>query len=208
MTREYGNVQSLIWRDPEFRRLNTADQWAYLMLTTQPDISSCGVLTVAASRWARYSQDMTEKAVAASLRRLEAHSQRYVVIDVDTDELLVRSFVRHDKGYTNIKRLPAITAAAEAIESPILRGSLNLEMANLGVDIHLGNSLSPDELDAVFRSRPSLSGMPEVLVTVQDPVTDTVLTSSGSESSSSNESNARALRAVNGGFASTEAGDE
>ena len=209
MTREYGNVQSAIWRDREFRLLTAFAQHTYVMLATQPDISSCGVLALTETRWARYASDSSAAAVTAALDSLARHPQRYVVIDEDTGELLVRSFVKHDKGYGNAKRLPAIKAAAGAVESPILRGQINIEMGNLGVDIHLRNSLSPAELDALFRARDTTSGLPEVTVTVTDTVTDTALSSTSTTySSSSNFSNARELRAVNGGFVSTEAGDE
>ena len=209
MTRDYGSVQSRIWRDPDFRRLNAPEQWAYLMLCTQPDISSCGVLTVAPARWARYAADLDTPVILAALDRLQAHEQHYVVLDRDTDELLVRSFIKHDKGYKNAKRLPAIKAAASSVESPLLRAYLNVEMGLVGMDLQLGNALSDSPSDALSGSGNSFSGLPKVLVTVTDTVTDTALGSiTTTYSSSSNLSNARELRAVNGGFVSTEAGDE
>lgn len=58
----------------------------------------------------------------------------FVVIDEDSEELLVRTFVKWDGGITNGKRTLAIDSASKAIRSPILRRSLALELLKLGVE--------------------------------------------------------------------------
>ncbi|WP_134324561.1 hypothetical protein [Cumulibacter soli] len=127
--REYGQILSAIWRDREFRKMPTDPQWLYLALVTQPDISSCGVLTLAERRWAGYAEDQTPGKIGGALIVLE--SARFVVLDQATGELLVRSFIKHDKGYRNKKRVPAIVAAIRAVDSEHLLDVIAQEMAIL-----------------------------------------------------------------------------
>lgn len=129
MARSYANVATAIWRDDDFCALSAAEQQAYFLLITQPDISAAGVLTMALARWASRTKDGTRESLRAALEGLEAH--RFVVIDDETDELLVRSFVRWDGGYTNSKRRFAIRDAAEQIMSNAIRRALAAEFERL-----------------------------------------------------------------------------
>ncbi|MFF5228432.1 hypothetical protein [Dactylosporangium sp. NPDC000521] len=131
MARSYANIVTAIWDNEAFRRLNAVDQRTYLMLVTQPDISAAGVLAITDRRWARYAADTTIDDITGSLARLA--DTRFLVIDWDGDELLVRSFVRWDKGYTNPKRRMAIFAACREVRSPTVRRALAAELRRLGL---------------------------------------------------------------------------
>jgi hypothetical protein len=132
MAREYANIVTAIWRDRDFRALCAADQRMYLLVVTQPDISAAGTLPLTVGRWASLASDTTAEMVRASLERLSAG--RFVYMDLVTEELLVRSFVRHDKGYSNRKRLPVIRRAAAELVSPALAWVLAEEFTALGLD--------------------------------------------------------------------------
>lgn len=130
--RSYAHIMTAIWRkDVEFRALLAADQRMYLLLTTQGDISAAGTLPLVISRWADLAPDTTEDDIRTSLARLSAGG--FVVIDYTTQELLVRSFVRWDKGYGNAKRRPVILDAAASTTSSILRSALATEFERLGL---------------------------------------------------------------------------
>lgn len=129
MARSYANIATAIWRDDDFKALNADEQWAYLLFVSQPDISAAGVLTLALARWASRAKGMTRERLTVAIEGLEAN--RFVVVDHETDELLVRSFVRWDGGYTNSKRRFAIRDAAAHIESAALRRALAAEFARL-----------------------------------------------------------------------------
>lgn len=129
MARSYAKIATSIWRDDDFRVLSAAEQHAYLLLITQPDISAAGVLTMALARWASRAKDCTRASFREALDGLQDH--RFVVIDDETDELLVRSFVRWDGGSTNSKRRHAIRDAAEQIESNAIRRVLAAEFERL-----------------------------------------------------------------------------
>lgn len=129
MARSYANILTAIWRDEDFRALSVDEQHAYLMLATQPDISAAGALSLNLVRWASRTKGLTPERLRAAIDGLEAH--RFVVVDYDTEELLVRSFVRWDGGYTNSKRRFSIRDAAGQIESVALRRVLAAEFARL-----------------------------------------------------------------------------
>lgn len=119
MARNYANVFTAIWtRDGDFVRRSALAQRLYLLLVTQPEISAVGMLPLRVRRWSALAPDMSESALILSLKELEEH--RFVFVDEDTEELLVRSFTRHDGGYGNPRRLPSIRDAADEIESPKL----------------------------------------------------------------------------------------
>lgn len=129
MARSYTNLATAIWRDDDFLALSVDEQYAYFLLISQPDISAAGVLSLALTRWASRAKGMTRDRLRAAIDGLEAH--RFVVVDHETDELLVRSFVRWDGGYTNSKRRFAIRDAADQIVSPAIRRALASEFARL-----------------------------------------------------------------------------
>lgn len=131
MARAYANVATALWRDEEFRPLSLAAQHAYLLLMSQPDISAAGVLPLALTRWASRTKDVTRTSLRTAIDELEAH--RFVAVDEETEELLVRSFVRWDNGYTNPKRRPVIREAAGHVESGTLQRILAAELDRLGL---------------------------------------------------------------------------
>jgi hypothetical protein len=125
MAREYARIMTAIWRNAEFRALGETQQRAYLFLVTQPDISAAGVLALRVRRWADMSTSSTPDSLAQLLKELEAG--RFIVVDWDAEELLIRSFIRWDGGFNNPKRKPVIIRDAEAVESARVRRALAAE---------------------------------------------------------------------------------
>ncbi len=133
MARNYANISTAIWRDDDFRALTVGAQHAYFLLATQPDISAAGVLPLTLGRWASRAEDSTIDTLELALAELAA--RRFIVIDRDSQELLVRSFVKWDGGYSNSKRRFAIRDAAEQIESDALRRALAAEFERLDLPV-------------------------------------------------------------------------
>jgi len=142
VARNYGQIMSAIWNDPDFRALDCESQRAYLMLVTQAEITSAGTIAVTLKRWSGYAVDSTSDSLSDSLSRLE--SARFIAIDEDTEELVVRSFVKWDGGANNAKRQPSILAAANAVVSHHIRAVLAVELTKLG----LAHSLSDKASDS------------------------------------------------------------
>lgn len=123
MARSFGRVKSSIWEaGSDWRGLEVGAQWLYLALISQPAISSVGVLDYAPHRWARFSSGLTREDVEGLAGELEA--AWFVLVDRETEELLVRSFVKHDEPWKRPNNLAGARSALRAVESEDLRAYL------------------------------------------------------------------------------------
>lgn len=168
MARNYAQISTAIWRNDDFRALSVPAQHMYLLLSTQADISAAGMLSLNVTRWSSRAKGITQDDIKAALSELQAH--RFIVLDVHTEELLVRSFVRWDGGYNNPKRRPVVLRAAKEVESPLIRRALAAEFERLGLpaegltdDLQMSDDTSAPVADAymgedLFSQGNSLSG--------------------------------------------------
>jgi hypothetical protein len=132
MARNYAQFTTAIWRPgDDFGRLTRNAQWVYFMLATQPDISAAGVLSLNVRRWSGRSIDGSKQDVIDGLQELS--TQRFVAYDYETEEVLIRAFIKSDGGYSNSKRKPVIERAVKDVESPALRKVLTDELTKLGL---------------------------------------------------------------------------
>lgn len=163
MPRDYAQIVTAIWRNAEFKALDEGPQRLYLLLTTQSDISAAGVLALRVRRWADMAANSTPDRIMQALKTLE--EGRFVVVDHDTEELLIRSFIKWDKGYRNSKRRPAIARALDDVASAVIFMTITAELDRLGVTLprntprgHPANDLSSAEPALSHAVPDSLSG--------------------------------------------------
>lgn len=131
--RSFAYITTAIWRDPEFLELSPGAQRLYFVALTRPNISACGVLQVSARRLAQLSAHTTEDDIVAAIDELAA--ARFFVVDYGVEEVLVRTFVKHDGGVNNAPRRKAIISAAKVVESPIIRDAIEIEFRALGLPV-------------------------------------------------------------------------
>lgn len=178
MARSYATISTSRWRDDDFRALTVEEQHAYFLLTTQPDISAAGVLTMALTRWASRSKNGSRAGFRAALEGLQDNG--VIVIDDETEEILIVPFVADDGGYTNSKRRFAIRDAASQVESTALRRALAAEFARLNLpadwipEFSQVDSLSDGVSDALSiadrRATPKNSDIRRVVVGTGSPL--------------------------------------
>ncbi|SDC25159.1 hypothetical protein [Actinokineospora iranica] len=164
MARDHARLYLSIWTDEDFRVLSTPAKLLYLHLCSQDKLSYAGVHSLTPKRWARAHPDLGVEGVRAALGELDA--ARFVVIDHDTEELLVRSFIRRDELWRQPNMLRAALRVAFEIESPILRAALAAELLRLPAEItgpapavaarELGTTAAtlPAGVKAAFDTRP------------------------------------------------------
>jgi len=119
MPRDHGRILSRIWQDKDFRARSPEAQRLYLLLLSQPNVDNAGVQPLMLGKWAKGCASTTTADVQAALAELEAH--RYTVTDEDTEETLVRSYMRNDGVAKHPNTFKNALRCAEAIESPKLR---------------------------------------------------------------------------------------
>lgn len=94
MARDRANINTNLWTDADWRDLDDAEQRLYMLLMTHPSLSYAGVADWRPGRLAAMSRDGSREAVELAAKGLQA--KRFVFIDEDTEEILIRSFLRHD----------------------------------------------------------------------------------------------------------------
>jgi hypothetical protein len=94
MAREHANVRLDMWGDRDWRSLSPTAQWLYMVLLTHPKTNRAGVSDWRAGRIAQLAHGLS----ADDVRKIAAElaERFFIVIDEDTEEVLVRSFVKYD----------------------------------------------------------------------------------------------------------------
>lgn len=133
MARDHARFQTSIWKtDPDWPKLDQSAQHVYMMLTSHPDVSYCGVIDYLPGRWIELADGLTEPKIKASIRKLERF--RYLVIDRKTHELLIRSFIRHDKILARRNMGNACCRALGTVHSGVIRDAVLHELARLWLE--------------------------------------------------------------------------
>jgi hypothetical protein len=132
MARSYGQIKVDIWRNPDFLECSPQAQRLYLYLTTQPKLSFAGVLSWRPRFAATASRGLTAGDVEEASDELAQAS--FIVIDEHTEELLVRSFVRHDEILKSPNMTKAMVSDWKAIDSETLRGVVAFEVQRLAAE--------------------------------------------------------------------------
>jgi hypothetical protein len=127
MARDHARIYTGIWEDPDFLALRVAEQHAYFMLVSNLGLSRCGVITYIPARFEHLASDLTEAKLRKAIDGLR--SSRFAVIDARTQEILVRSYVRHDGVLDRLNMGKATGTAFEAVVSPDLRAAIGVELA-------------------------------------------------------------------------------
>ncbi|MFD7996873.1 hypothetical protein [Streptomyces mexicanus] len=132
MARAHGRILSSIWEDEDFLALTQQQQRLYFFLISQPNLNHAGLLPLTLRRWARKAQGLTADELHQHLEALAAAG--FIVIDEDTEELLIRSFVRNDGVWKQPKVMGAMVSGAMEISSKELRRALLSEMERIPLE--------------------------------------------------------------------------
>lgn len=126
MARDHARIKVAIWSDEDFKDLRAPQQHAYFVLTTQAKLSYCGVLDYIPSRLAKLSKGLTEATVENMIEGLE--KAQYIVVDRDTQEVLIRSYVRHDGLLESPNISKAMAKDYGEVISPTIREAVLAEL--------------------------------------------------------------------------------
>ena len=129
MARDHARIKTSIWDDPDFLELKVAEQHVYLALASSKGLSRCGVIDYIPSRFDHLAADLTAAKFTKAATGLRA--ARFVVLDERTQELLLRSYVRHDGVLDRLNMGKATGSAFEAVVSREIRKAIGDELARL-----------------------------------------------------------------------------
>jgi hypothetical protein len=129
MAQDFAPLLRSIWSDDDWRALTMDAQHVYLMLLSHPDRNSAGVLSLTKRKWMRLAADMRADRLGLALDELD--DAGFVVVDEDTEEVLVRAFIRRATVYKHIRMFVRALREASEVESPRLRSALGQELVRL-----------------------------------------------------------------------------
>lgn len=129
MAQDFAPLLRSIWSDEDWRALSVDGQHVYLMLLSHPDRNAAGVLSLTVKKWTRLAVDMTGPRLSVALTELDTAG--FIVVDDETEEVLVRSFIRRATVYKHIRMLANALREASEVESPRLRSALAQELGRL-----------------------------------------------------------------------------
>lgn len=162
MARTEARISCSIWSDRDFTALPIDAQWLYTLLLSQAAISHAGVLAMPRRMWANLtSDDDAEDRIHRARKILE--DRAYIVIDDDSDELLVRTFIRNDKIVSGPPgTFRSAMRAAMAVVSPRLRAVLHAELLRLDREVIEGKGVKNGErpIDTYTRALAALDPGP------------------------------------------------
>lgn len=159
MAGSFAKVYNKIWADPDFRSLSRDLQWLFFMLISQPDLNFAGVTTCSPKRLVGCADDFTLDQLNEGLRALQA--RRYVVFDEEHDEILVRSFIRHDGAWKTPNVLLSIVRDVDTVRSVRIRAVLVQEFERLDVGALAGKKADEMRAQLATVTATLRTGLPE-----------------------------------------------
>lgn len=147
MAREYSKTNITIWQDNDWRALPFPAQHVYRMLWDHPQLSYCGVVDWRPARLSALSVGLTKNMLRLLTDCLQA--RHFIVVDNETEECLVRSWVRFDGLIRQPRLAVSFANAYAAVGSNVLRG----------VIVHEMKKLHEREPDAAGWEKPSVKEM-------------------------------------------------
>lgn len=136
-TREYAKNLFSQWSDRDFCNQPVFDKLLWQVINGQRGVNTAGVFPINFTRWCNAMRDgdrpCTEAQVREALARMEA--RRYVFIDEDTGEGLIRTRVRND----DLERQPSVLLSALKLlcgfDSPKFAHVMLAELAQITVPV-------------------------------------------------------------------------
>jgi hypothetical protein len=130
--RTFAKVFCSIWADNDFRAISPAGQWLYFQSLTSPSLTNVGVADWRPKRIAALAGGASVEFVETAGAELCA--ARFAVIDDDTEEILLRSFIKHDGLMSMPNMALNMVKAHAAVASGTLRAVVVHELQRLRVD--------------------------------------------------------------------------
>lgn len=129
MARDYAQLRHDIWSDDAWRALTVPAQHLYMLLLSDPRLSYCGVTDWHPGKLAQRSgENRGRDTLIAGAELAEAH---FVVIDEDTEEVLIRSYLKHDPLMKNPRLAVTMAKDFGVVASNKIRAAIVWELQRL-----------------------------------------------------------------------------
>lgn len=127
--KNHAQIKLDIWGDDDWLDLSPRAQHLYFVLWTSPGLSFCGAGDWHPGRIANRARGWTAESVEAAAAELSANL--FLVVDTDTDEYLLRSWIKHDGLWRTPNMAVSVANARAELASRTLRGIVVFEVAKI-----------------------------------------------------------------------------
>lgn len=132
MAREFAQNRLSMWNDDDFRTLTSDAQNLYNYLLAHPTTTYAGVVDWRPARLQAVNSSWTAADVEAIGDELEAG--HYIVVDRETEEACIRSFLRWESVLKSPNLARAVAKAFDKVQSRLLRGVIAFEVQRLQIE--------------------------------------------------------------------------
>lgn len=129
MARDRAAIRLDIWTDDDFRALSVSAQHLYLHLLSSPTLSYAGIADWRPARIAGMSKGATKASVTDAAGELTRGF--FIILDEETEEVLIRSFLKHDGLMNKPNVAKAMVTAYGKTVSSLLRGVMVHELVRM-----------------------------------------------------------------------------
>lgn len=120
MPRDHARLNLDIWTDDDWRDLTWHAQWLYLKLLSSPSLTFAGVADWRPARIVQHAAGLT--LTDLECMAAELIGGRFILVDPESEEVAIRSFVKHDGMMRSPNVAAALVKAHGAVASRALRG--------------------------------------------------------------------------------------
>lgn len=149
MARDRATIFTAIWSDADWKALTSDEQRLYMLLMTHPSLSYAGVADWRPGRLAKMCSDMTADKVEALGASLQ--SKRFIYADEESEEVLIRSYIRHDGVLNHPKLAISFANAYTAVASSNIQKIIVHELTRLQGEHPDWRAFSFDRVTKILR---------------------------------------------------------
>lgn len=131
MARDHERTNLDIWGDDDWLDLSPEAQHLYFVLKTDPNLTYCGSGEWHPGRIAARAKGWTAASVETAAAELSGSAGIFVIVDPDTNEYLLRSWIKHDGLWRIPNMSVSMVNARAALASRTLRGVVVHEVKKL-----------------------------------------------------------------------------
>lgn len=168
MAREYAKVWLRILEDAEFRSLSRGPQHLYFVLLLSRTVNNAGVADWRPQRMSVIARAWQPEQIEADVTILE--KARFVVVDHQAEEILLRSFIRHDGIMAGPKTSQGMASAYRRTISLKIRGAIASEVRRLHSEAEdkASQAWKVPDVQQILNEPEYVSGISEVSDTPSD----------------------------------------
>jgi len=148
---KFAQIRPSMWLDDEWRDLTKDAQHLYMLLLTDPERSYCGVVDWKPARIVQRAREWSSLELMRAAAELSY--SYFLVFDQETEEVMVRSFMRHDGLLTQPTLGISVANAFGVVGSNKIRAAIVHELIRLRKERPELASWDSPQMKTVLRQR-------------------------------------------------------